>query len=165
MPTPSISPVKSQQAYPRGSEWRQWDFHVHTPASFQWSGRKFGSMSETEKMAEVDEMIKAMNNAQPAVFVLMDYWTFDGWLALKKRLAQENAPTLSKLVLPGIELRLVAPTPYRLNAHVIFADDVSDQDLLNFKTELKVALIEQPLSDDCLRRLARTMRPSPNAGQ
>jgi ABC-type lipoprotein export system ATPase subunit len=156
MSTTSISPVKSQQTYPRGSEWRQWDFHVHTPASFEWRGRKFSSMSETEKMAEVDEMIKAMNNAEPAVFVLMDYWTFDGWLALKKRLAQENAPTLSKLVLPGIELRLVAPTPYRLNAHVIFADDVSDQDLLNFKTELKVALIEQPLSDDCLRRLART---------
>ncbi len=33
----------------------------------------------------VDEMIAAMNAADPAVFALMDYWTFDGWFALKRR--------------------------------------------------------------------------------
>ena len=31
-------------------------------------------------------MIEAMNNAEPAVFAIMDYWTFDGWLALRRRL-------------------------------------------------------------------------------
>lgn len=145
-----------KQEFPRGSEWRQWDFHVHTPASFHWNGRKFREMDNAEKLLSVDAMIKAMNAATPAVFVLMDYWTFDGWFALKERLAQQDAPKLNKLVLPGIELRLVSPTTYRLNAHVIFSDNVSNQDLLNFKAELKVALIEQPLSDDCLRRLAQT---------
>ncbi|PIV09924.1 hypothetical protein COS51_00585, partial [Candidatus Roizmanbacteria bacterium CG03_land_8_20_14_0_80_36_21] len=22
--------------YPRGSEWRKWDLHIHTPASYDW---------------------------------------------------------------------------------------------------------------------------------
>ncbi|OGT88754.1 MAG: ABC transporter [Gammaproteobacteria bacterium RIFOXYD12_FULL_61_37] len=147
--------LNASNLFPRGSEWRQWDFHVHTPASFQWSGMKFSDMTDAEVVQAVDQMIATINQAVPSVFVLMDYWTFDGWFALKKRLAQAGAPKLNKLVLPGIELRLVSPTSYRLNAHVVFADDVSDQDLNNFKSDLRVALIEQPLSDECLRRLAR----------
>jgi len=142
--------------FPRGAEWRQWDFHIHTPASFEWKGgKRFCDMSETEKTASVDQMIGAMNNSAPAVFVLMDYWTFDGWLTLKKRLAEAGAPELKKTVFPGIELRLVSPTSFRLNAHVVFSNEISDQDLANFKMKLEVALINQPLSDECLVRLVR----------
>lgn len=147
--------MATKSEFERGAEWRQWDFHIHTPASFQWSGKRFAEMTEAETVDVVDQMINTINQAMPAVFVLMDYWTFDGWFALKKRLSQAGSPVLTKLVLPGIELRLVSPTTYRLNAHVLFSDDVSDQDLNNFKSELKVALIEQPLSDECLKRLAR----------
>jgi hypothetical protein len=148
--------VNQESHYTRGSEWRQWDLHVHTPASFEWNGgKRFIQMTEIEKSESVDKMINALNKAEPTVFVLMDYWNFDGWFALKKRLAEEGAPILNKKVFPGIELRLVSPTPYRLNAHVMFSDDVSNQDLLNFKGKLEVALINQPLSDECLIRLAR----------
>lgn len=147
--------MKSTQWFPRGAEWRQWDFHIHTPASFQWSGKRFAEMSSQEKIAAIDLMIKAMNEASPEVFVLMDYWTFDGWRALKKRLRDSDAPNLTKTVFPGIELRLVSPTPYRLNAHVVFSNEVSDQDLQDFKARLTVSDINQPLSDECLIKLAR----------
>jgi len=148
--------VNQESHFTRGSEWRQWDLHVHTPASFEWNGgKRFIQMTEVEKTASVDQMISALNEAEPIVFVLMDYWTFDGWFALKKRLSEKGAPKLSKKVFPGIELRLVSPTKYRLNAHVVFADDISDQDLHNFKSKLVVALIDQPLSDECLIRLSR----------
>ena len=142
--------------FARGAEWRQWDLHIHTPASFQWSGGKlFRQMSPSEKATSVDQMIAALNEAEPAVFALMDYWTFDGWFALKNRLKEEGAPSLRKTVFPGIELRLVSPTKYRLNAHVLFSDDASDQDLINFRGRLEVALINDYLSDECLIRLAR----------
>ncbi|GAW68749.1 ABC transporter [Geoanaerobacter pelophilus] len=146
---------KTKKKFPRGAEWRQWDFHVHTPASFEWTGPRFAQMTEPEVAKAIDEMIKALNESEPAVFVIMDYWTFDGWFALKKRLGESGAPELTKKVFPGIELRLVSPTTYRLNAHVVFSDEVSDQDLNNFKAKLEVALINQPLSDECLVRLAR----------
>ncbi len=142
----------------RGALWRQWDLHVHTPASFHWQGQKFdGDLSSAQTTKLVNEMIEAMNKAEPAVFAIMDYWTFDGWLALRKRLKDEGAPVLKKLVLPGIELRLAAPMKGRLNAHVLFSNEVEDQVLLDFKSALRIELIDRPLSESALRDLARTV--------
>ena len=142
--------------YHRGSEWRQWDLHVHTPASFHWSGQRFDpSAEQTVTAALVDKMISALNEAKPAVFALMDYWTFGGWEALKSRLNHPDSPTLCKTVFPGIELRLMAPMNGRLNAHVIFSDSIEDQVLQDFKSSLRVEIINRPLSDDALRALAR----------
>jgi hypothetical protein len=141
--------------YPRGAQWRQWDLHIHTPASFHWEGKRLCQMIPEERTKSIDRMIDALNKADPAVFAIMDYWTFDGWFALQHRLKEVGAPKLTKTVLPGIELRLVSPTSYRLNAHVVFSDEATEQELSDFKSKLEVALIEQPLSSECLRKLAR----------
>ena len=142
--------------YERGSEWRQWDLHIHTPASFHWNGQKFDPDPHSpQSVALVDEMISALNAAEPAVFALMDYWTFDGWFVLKRRLAQPDAPKLKKMVFPGIELRLVAPMDGRLNAHVIFSNTIEDQILRDFMSQLKIELIKRPLSNDALIAFAR----------
>ena len=144
------------EKYHRGSEWRKWDLHIHTPASFHWSGKRFSSdPCDPINALLVDEMINAMNTAEPAVFAIMDYWTFDGWFALKHRLTQENAPELKKIVFPGIELRLVAPMTGRLNAHVLFSNEVDDQVLHDFQGGLNIALIDRPLSNYSLKHLAR----------
>ncbi|MBU3916764.1 ABC transporter, partial [bacterium] len=142
--------------YPRGSEWRKWDLHIHTPASFHWNGQHFNSDPKSpENVVLVDEMIQTLNTAEPAVFSLMDYWTFDGWFALKHRLSQTDAPRLAKTVFPGIELRLVAPMEGRLNAHVLFSNEIDDQVLTDFRSELNIALIDRPLSNYSLKCLAR----------
>lgn len=145
--------------YNRGSEWRKWDLHIHTPASFHWNGKRFKDESDCpDNIALVDEMIRAINAAEPAVFAIMDYWTFDGWFALKRRLSQADSPKLEKTVFPGIELRLMAPMKGRLNAHVLFSDKIDDQELMDFKSDL---LIEFPgqnarkLSNSALIEYAR----------
>lgn len=144
----------------RGSVWRQWDLHIHTPASFHWLGKKFKDCADTnERRGLVDQMIDALNKAEPAVFAIVDYWTFDGWLALKQRLTENGAPTLHKKVFPGIELRLAAPMKGRLNAHVLFSDEIEDQALLDFKQTLIIELVNRPLSDSALMELARTTGP------
>ena len=146
----------SDLKYPRGSEWRKWDLHIHSPASFHWDGQKFDpDVNAPENVKIVDDMIHALNAAEPAVFAIMDYWTFDGWFALKNRLAQLDAPKLHKTVFPGIELRLVAPMTGRLNAHVVFSDHIADQSLKDFQSRLNVAIINQPLSNHSLQSLAR----------
>lgn len=140
----------------RGSVWRQWDLHIHTPASFHWTGQRFDpDPSSPTNVALVDEMIVTLNSAKPTVFALMDYWTFDGWFALKKRLSESGAPKLTKTVFPGIELRLAAPTTCRLNAHVLFSDEVDDQVLYDFKSALQVEIVSRPLSEASLVELAR----------
>jgi len=146
----------TKSLFERGAEWRQWDLHIHTPASFHWTGKSFNPDPDSkENAALVDEMINALNAAEPAVFALMDYWTFDGWFALKRRLVEQGAPKLLKTVFPGIELRLAAPTTCRLNAHVVFSDEVDKQTLHDFKSALKVEIISRPLSDASLIELAR----------
>lgn len=142
--------------YLRGAEWRQWDLHIHSPASFYWNGPRLqGDGTSAQDVAIVDQMIGALNAAQPVVFALMDYWGFDGWLALKRRLAQPGAPRLEKTVFPGIELRLCAPMSGRLNAHVIFSDKIDNQLLLNFRSALQLELVNLPLSDHGLIAYAR----------
>lgn len=148
----------SVEKFVRGSEWRQWDLHIHTPASFHWPGQRFDATpNSATNRSLVDQMIEAINAAEPAVFALMDYWTFDGWFALKRRLRDPDAPTLTKTVFPGIELRLAAPTTVRLNAHVLFSDAIPDQTLLDFKSSLTIELTKRPLSDAALIDLARTV--------
>jgi len=148
------------EAFERGSEWRQWDLHVHTPASFYWKGAKFDAdPNSAHNRGLVDQMIGALNAAPPAVFALMDYWTFDGWFALQRRLKEDGAPKLNKTVFPGIELRLMAPmnTPgKRLNAHVLFSDHTPDQTLHDFKSMLRIAETGSALSNAGLIELART---------
>lgn len=138
----------------RGSIWSQWDLHIHTPASFHWNGEKFNGDKEHDNKL-IDKMIHALNNAEPEVFAIMDYWTFDGWFKLQNRLKEPDSPKLEKTVFPGIELRLVAPMDGRLNAHVIFSDKIEKQYLDDFKSNLQIAFINRPLSDSALRELAR----------
>lgn len=152
--------MTTQRELARGALWRQWDLHVHTPASFHWSGQKFdGDLSSPQNKGLIDDMIAAMNAAEPAVFAIMDYWTFDGWFALKRRLAEEDAPKLRKTVFPGIELRLCAPTTKRLNAHVIFSDTTPDWHLIDFLSELKLERTDRSVSKDALVELARATAP------
>lgn len=142
--------------YPLGSEWRIWDLHIHTPASFHWDGKRFENCrNQAEKDILIDEMISTLNVANADVFCIMDYWTFDGWFLLQERLKHPDAPKLLKKVFPGIELRLVSPMVGRLNAHVLFSDKADKQVLCDFKNNLKIGRIDQPLSDYWLINLAR----------
>lgn len=146
----------TKETLERGSEWRQWDLHIHTPASFHWTGQRLGTDLSSKTDADLmDEMIAALNAAEPAVFALMDYWTFEGWFALKRRLSEPGSPQLLKTVFPGIELRLAAPTTCRLNAHVLFSNDITDQALRDFRSALLVEIVNLPLSDASLVELAR----------
>jgi len=140
--------------YPRGSEWRIWDLHIHSPASFFWEGEKFNGNQDHDAML-VDQMIEALNQSDVSVFSLMDYWTFDGWFKLQERLTQAGAPKLEKTVFPGIELRLSAPMRGRLNAHVIFSNEINQQYLKDFLSTLRLEFIDKPLSNNSLREYAR----------
>jgi hypothetical protein len=49
--------------YPRGAEWRKWNLHVHTPASFHWNdGKCFAQMSSVEKAAALKKCMMQLNS-------------------------------------------------------------------------------------------------------
>ncbi len=146
--------------YERGSVWRKWDLHIHTPASFFWKGaKKLNEMSDDEKQTEIETFISTINESDVSVFCLMDYWTFDWYLEMKKYLIK-NPDKLKKTIFPGIELRIESPVDYRLNIHCILSDKLSDQELQDFKSELHIRSIDKKLSDDSLRKFAKSLDES-----
>lgn len=157
-----MTEILSQETnnFSRGSEWRKWDLHIHTPSSFYFNGtKKFIEMSNEEKIAEVKLFIEMVNNSDVAVFCLMDYWNFDFYLLLQEYIA-ENTGELKKTVFPGMELRIESPTDYRLNIHVILSDKLSKQELIDFKSELYIRSIDKKLSDDALIRFGKSLDES-----
>lgn len=108
---------------PRGSVWRKWDLHVHTPDSLV---HHYGGAG-----ADVwDKFIEALSKLPPEFKVLgiNDYIFLDGY---KKVLAAKAAGKLPNidLLLPVIELRLdkfggSKGALSSVNYHVIFSDEI-----------------------------------------
>jgi hypothetical protein len=144
-----------------GSIWRKWDFHIHTPASYHWKGKRFRHMTEEEVDEACHAIIRRLNESDSAAFVVMDYWTFDGYNQILAYLSVCPDIALHKTLFPGIELRCEAPTKDRLNIHVIFSNELPLQYLIDFKSKLHIPLVDRPLSDDALAAVARKLNRSP----
>lgn len=147
--------------FPRGSEWRVWDLHVHTPASFQWNGKRFKEMTYSEKDVEIERILNHINKLDPAVFCIMDYWTFDGYLDITDFIHRKTYP-IGKTIFPGMEMRIEAPVNYRLNIHVILSNTLSKQCLMDFRSCLKIRNYhhngkERPISDESIIEFAQTL--------
>jgi ABC-type lipoprotein export system ATPase subunit len=101
-------------------------------------------------------MIDAMNNSDVAAFCIMDYWHFDGWFALQEYLTR-NVGALKKNVFPGIEIRLEAPTDFKLNTHFLFDDIISKQQLVDFLATLKIgSVVQRSISPFAFAELGRS---------
>lgn len=131
----------SRKVQPRqGSTWKKWDLHVHTPASFHWKdGKKLDHMTGEEKNAFWTRFVNQVNESDIAVFGIQDYWDFNGYISLRNFLAQPGAPKCQKTVLPGIELRLEAPTNFRLNFHLLFSERVEPDKLQGLPFNMKLS--------------------------
>ncbi|MDY0748749.1 hypothetical protein SNE35_29895 [Paucibacter sp. R3-3] len=144
---------------PEGSIWRLWDFHCHTPASYQWSGQKLRGLVGEEREKLVSQTVAALAGADPDVVVIMDYWTFDGYLAIAEHEQKYPGSLKGKVVFPGIELRVESSLSQRLNVHLVVNPAVKPQvfqDVLNaLKVSLKAGL--RGLSEDCLIQHTREL--------
>lgn len=146
--------------YPKGSQWRKCDLHVHTPASFHWKGGKLlRDMSEEEKEATFQQLLAALEKTDVAVFCFTDYWTFDGYIQFINYLRDNNL-SCSKTIFPGMELRVEAPVDYRLNIQVIVSNLLTEQQLEDFKSKLIVRSIDRRISDESIMAFARTLDAS-----
>lgn len=104
------------QKFSRGSEWRKWDLHIHTPLSIV---QGFGG--DTDEAW--GQYISALKELPPEISVLgiTDYLFIDGYKKVVERIEEiENID----LILPNIEFRLdlFNAQDKRLNLHVIFDD-------------------------------------------
>lgn len=146
--------------YKRGSEWRKWDLHIHTPHSLLNNG--FGD--DFDNYAK--ELFKKAILENVAVIGVTDYFGIWGYKELKsiqqnrlsEILSSDEIDKASKiLLLPNIEFRIdVLVNGNRVNFHVIFSDSVAVEDIEeNFLHELKVIYEGNPQGADEVRKLSR----------
>lgn len=121
-----------------GSAWSKWDLHIHTPASYHWNGQRFEGLSPDDCDKLCRSVIDAMNATDVVAFCVMDYWTFEGYITLRKYL-ERHSDVIAKRIFPGMEMRLVAPVDYKLNTHVLISDEVPLEDLGTFLAHLKLS--------------------------
>jgi hypothetical protein len=111
---------------PRGSKWRRWDLHVHTPKSII---QDYGG----DSAAAWDAFVQAIAGLPPEVKVIVinDYLFCDGYEHLLNRRAE--IPNI-EMILPNIEFRLntfsgTANNAKRHNFHVLFDPSVDIRDI------------------------------------
>lgn len=143
----------------RGSEWRKWDLHIHTPISYMWTGPKDENAYK--------EIIEAINSSDVASFAITDYWTFDGFKQLMKiNKKLQHGDRLKKLILPGIELRFDILTDdenvsdkTRVNFQIIFNSDNSEKKTLDrldqFYSKLKLSNTDRTISPQSFIEIAK----------
>ncbi len=150
----------SNSKYLRGSEWRKWDLHVHTPHSAlnNGFGNHFDDYARILLTRAVEKNIAAIG--------VTDYFSIEGYKCLKA-LISDNAKleclvgkevafkARDILILPNIEFRtsVIIPRPNgadsRVNFHVIFTDEI-DPNLIeeNFLRDLRFTAESNPNSSD-----------------
>ncbi|NCT55610.1 hypothetical protein GW755_02060 [bacterium] len=112
---------------PRGSIWRKWDLHVHSPASFSYKGTYPQFFDQIEK-SDCD------------VIGINDYCSVEGY---KQFIAK--VPNSNKITLPVVEFRMTnallnknSKNGQRINFHIIFSNEIDILDIENFLKSLIV---------------------------
>ena len=108
----------------KGSEWRKWDLHIHTPFSIY---QRFGTNDEVTWKKYINDLEGLPSDF--AVIGVNDYLFLDGYAKLKTEQADNSRLSNLKL-LPVVEFRIekFAGINFeqlkRINLHVIFSDEV-----------------------------------------
>ena len=115
----------------RGSEWRKWDLHLHTPGTA--INDKFKLENNTDKDELWKEYCERINSSGVSVVGITDYGSVDNYIFLKEN--RDKFGLNKDIVLfPNIELRVSGITSakstkesggsHHVNLHIILSDKV-----------------------------------------
>ena len=77
----------------RGSEWRKWDLHIHTPGTAK--NDKYGNSEDVW-----DKYIDALEKSDITVFGITDYFSMDNYYKVRK--FQSQGRLKNKVILPNV---------------------------------------------------------------
>lgn len=108
--------------YPRGSEWRRWDLHIHTPGTNK-NDLFNGSSAEEKWNTFYSDVVKYVGDGSDPLKSIVaigvtDYLSIENYLKIK---SDNRIPQSVALVLPNIEMRIAIPAQVSpVNIHFIF---------------------------------------------
>ena len=106
----------------RGSQWKRWDLHIHTPDT------KLSNCYSSDQGDVWDNYIEALENSDVAVFGITDYFSCENYFTLIKKY-KARFPDSHKVFFPNIEFRLtevVSKDNKNVHTHVIFDNDAKN---------------------------------------
>jgi ABC-type cobalamin/Fe3+-siderophores transport system ATPase subunit len=150
-----------ENSFPKGSEWRKWDTHIHTPASVLHNN--FGSDWDIY----VKNLFKILIEKNIIAIGITDYFTIDGFKKIKEEYLADDTKlsTLFSddeikkikriLIIPNIEFRSdIFVGPNSINFHIIFSEHVSMKDIEEkFLHDIHFVYQGEPQSEDKKRVL------------
>lgn len=114
----------SNTNFSRGSEWRKWDMHIHTPESIY---QKYGACNDETWEKYIQDLESLPEEF--SVFGINDYLFLDGYERLVKE-QSKNGRLNGRILLPVVEFRIekFAGVDFRnlkrINLHIIFSNDL-----------------------------------------
>lgn len=113
--------------YEKGSEWRQWDLHVHTPESHGFIG-------------DWDQFKEQLQQAKCDVIGINDYFSVAGYKKIKDEITNKTIDVGEKYLLPIVEMRMTESLQNRhaknsvthFNFHIIFNPKIKISDIERF---------------------------------
>ncbi|HEX9827645.1 MAG TPA: hypothetical protein VGA80_13680 [Flavobacteriaceae bacterium] len=122
--------------YPKGSEWRIWDLHIHSPGTKK--NDQFTGATLEEKW---DNYVTSINDSTKQISVLgiTDYFSIENYFRFKTLQTKGKITKQFDLILPNIELRVLpvtgSATP--INLHCIFNNKIDSEIETRFLAKLK----------------------------
>ena len=100
--------------YPRGSEWRRWDLHVHAPGTLR--NNRFGDWEEYLQAIEVQDQVRVIG--------VTEYLSLETYSILKRHKERGRIPNID-LLIPNLEFRLAPPSDKAtaVNIHLLISPD------------------------------------------
>ena len=142
----------------RGSEWRKWDLHIHTPGTAK--NDHYGNSDEVW-----EQYIDALEKSDVTVFGITDYFSISNYIKVKEYQKQDRLK--GKFLLPNVEMRIYPVTDKSklINIHAIFDPflDVADIEREFFR-QLQFTYNDASYSciDNDLAKLGRIVENNPN---
>jgi hypothetical protein len=128
----------------RGSAFRKWDLHVHTPESYEHSYR-FSSEEERRKYKKNiwEKYVCELEKVEDICAIgITDYFTVDGYKKILDYVSKGRLKNFS-LILPNVEFRLDKSAEGRsINYHVILSNEIDVETIeKEFLSELEFPLV------------------------
>lgn len=116
--------------FSRGSEWRRWELHIHTPGTLK--NDQFTGSSLDEKWNHYYSAISkyigdgSIPEKNISVIAITDYLSIDNYLKIK---SDHILPNSVNLIIPNVELRIspVSSSETPINLHCIFSPDIDGE--------------------------------------
>lgn len=120
----------------KGSLWRKWDLHIHTPETAK--NDQFSGSDAAEKWINYINDINCNGKDIEAVGVT-DYFSVENYFKFKNKLEQGDIKSEIKVIFPNVELRItpVTGSSTPINIHCIFNPDIDNEIESRFLSKLK----------------------------